>query len=107
MHLCSYHRAVIPSNFVQIVDLEQLAKFGNVSDVANPLFEARAQYACMRSQSPFLRMNMLILTITAADTADPLDPNEISFSKGEILDIIDNTEKWWRARKQDGTSGST
>jgi SHO1 osmosensor len=50
---------------------------------------------------------MLIFTITAADTADPLDPHEISFSKGEVLDIIDSSGRWWQAQKEDGTSGST
>ena len=59
-----------------------------------------------RHNSPFIRMIMLILTIAAADTADPDDPNEISFSKGEIIDIIDKTGKWWQARKEDGTLGS-
>jgi SHO1 osmosensor len=28
----------------------------------------------------------------------PDDPNEISFSKGEILDIIDENGKWWQAQ---------
>ena len=55
--------------------------------------------------SPFLRMIMLILTIAAADTASPDDPIEISFSKGEIIDIIDKTGKWWQARKKDGPVG--
>ncbi|KAI5982747.1 hypothetical protein EDD15DRAFT_83508 [Pisolithus albus] len=40
-----------------------------------------------------------------AYTASPDDPNEISFTKGEILDIIDKQGKWWQARKVDGTIG--
>ena len=40
------------------------------------------------------------------DTASPDDPNEISFAKGELLDILDKNGKWWQARKADGTVGS-
>ncbi|KAJ7455924.1 hypothetical protein B0H11DRAFT_1965528 [Mycena galericulata] len=40
-----------------------------------------------------------------AYTASVDDPNEISFSKGEILDIVDKQGKWWQARKSDGAVG--
>ncbi|KAH9964147.1 hypothetical protein BC827DRAFT_1128281 [Russula dissimulans] len=40
-----------------------------------------------------------------AYTASPDDPNEISFSKGEIMEIIDKNGKWWQARKEDGSLG--
>ncbi|KAF9245892.1 hypothetical protein BU15DRAFT_40851 [Melanogaster broomeanus] len=40
-----------------------------------------------------------------AYTASPDDPNEISFTKGEILDIVDKQGKWWQAKKSDGTVG--
>ncbi|KAI0053409.1 hypothetical protein FA95DRAFT_1601053 [Auriscalpium vulgare] len=40
-----------------------------------------------------------------AYTASADDPNEISFSKGELLDIVDKQGKWWQARKADGSVG--
>lgn len=40
-----------------------------------------------------------------AYTASPDDPNELSFTKNEILDIVDKQGKWWHARKADGTVG--
>jgi len=40
-----------------------------------------------------------------AYTASPDDPNEISFTKGEILDIVDKQGKWWQAKKSDGMIG--
>ncbi|PVV04913.1 hypothetical protein BB560_000566 [Smittium megazygosporum] len=33
------------------------------------------------------------------------DPTEMSFVKGEILDILDNSGKWWQARRADGAIG--
>jgi SHO1 osmosensor len=38
--------------------------------------------------------------------ADMKDPNEISFAKGEVLEVSsDITSKWWTVRKADGTRG--
>jgi SHO1 osmosensor len=41
-------------------------------------------------------------------TANPQDPTELSFEKGDVLDILDNKGKWWHAviTKADGTTVS-
>jgi len=38
-------------------------------------------------------------------TASTDDPNEISFVKGDLLDILDKQGKWWQAKKADGSVG--
>ncbi|KAI8140557.1 hypothetical protein BJV82DRAFT_221787 [Fennellomyces sp. T-0311] len=37
--------------------------------------------------------------------ANAEDPNELSFDKDEVLEIIDKRGNWWQARKKDGTVG--
>ncbi|KAG6878171.1 hypothetical protein C0993_011244 [Termitomyces sp. T159_Od127] len=41
-----------------------------------------------------------------AYTASPDDPSEVTFAKGDILDIVDKNGKWWHTRKPDGKIGS-
>ncbi|KAJ3414856.1 Transmembrane osmosensor [Chytridiales sp. JEL 0842] len=38
--------------------------------------------------------------------ASPKDPNEISFTKGDILDVLDSKGRWWHVRRvaSDGTT---
>ncbi|KAG8700763.1 Cytoplasmic protein nck2 [Ceratobasidium sp. 394] len=38
-------------------------------------------------------------------TPSPDNPKDVSFSEGEILDILDKNGNWWRAQKRDGTVG--
>lgn len=47
----------------------------------------------------------LTLTPTLLDQANPEDTTELSFSKGETLDVLDKKGNWWQARKQDGSVG--
>lgn len=44
--------------------------------------------------------------ILPLDNANREDPTELTLVKGEILDIMDKSGKWWQARKADGTEGS-
>lgn len=67
-------------------------------------YKAKALYACKPFLSAESRSDSY--TFTQPDTASPDDPNEISFTKGEILDIVDKQGKWWQAKKADGTVGS-
>ncbi|KAJ7503836.1 hypothetical protein B0H11DRAFT_1625530, partial [Mycena galericulata] len=38
--------------------------------------------------------------------ASPDDPDEISFSRGEVLDIIDKQGRWWLIQNAEGLVGS-
>lgn len=40
-----------------------------------------------------------------AYSASPDDPNEVSFAKGEILEVLDNTGKWFQVRTSAGQQG--
>lgn len=45
------------------------------------------------------------LANTFIDQGSPDDPNELSFEKGETIDILDKRGNWWQARKADGSTG--
>ena len=51
-------------------------------------------------------MRILRCLTRSIDTANSEDPTEISFAKGEILDIVDKQGKWWQSRRADGSTGS-
>ncbi|KAH9172529.1 hypothetical protein EDB89DRAFT_1851080, partial [Lactarius sanguifluus] len=68
--------------------------------------------SCHRVAAPsnFLRITEQQLagykaTALYAYTASPDSPSDISFSKDEILDIIEMDGDWWQVRKEDGTLG--
>lgn len=42
----------------------------------------------------------------AIDNASSEDPRELSFKKGETIDILTKSDQWWEARKATGQKGS-
>jgi uncharacterized protein YgiM (DUF1202 family) len=37
--------------------------------------------------------------------ADPNDPNEVSFNKGDMLEVLDATGKWYQVKTEGGQTG--
>ncbi|OBZ68393.1 High osmolarity signaling protein SHO1 [Grifola frondosa] len=72
------------------------------SATENHVYRAKALYSCEHLPCHFI----LVVTFFGSDTASSDDPNEISFSKGELLEIVDKQGKWWQAKKTDGSVGS-
>lgn len=52
-----------------------------------------------------IRFNFFFYFAWFSDEANPSDPQELSFDKGDVLEIIDKRGNWWQARKTDGTTG--
>lgn len=69
-----------------------------------PAHKAKALYACT-SISSSMRCHLWNI-LPLVDTASPDDSNELSFNKGDILDVLDKQGKWWSARRADGVAGS-
>ena len=46
-----------------------------------------------------------MIPLIIVDEAPPNDPDVISFTKGDLLEILDKSTEWWRARTANGTLG--
>lgn len=61
-----------------------------------------ALHSCKYYRSPPIEVAM---SNGVVDEANPDDPNELSFTKGEVLHVHERKGNWWQARQADGTVG--
>ncbi len=73
----------------------------NSTTLPDTVLRAKARYPCTSSflSSAVCHIHAIL------DVASPDDPNDLSFTKGEILEILDRSSEWWQGRKADGTIG--
>ncbi|KAG1053659.1 hypothetical protein G6F46_006958 [Rhizopus delemar] len=57
------------------------------------------------TSSPVIETTKIFAVALHPYQANPEDPNEISFNKGESLEILNRSGNWWQAKKNDGTIG--
>ncbi|CAO3673398.1 unnamed protein product [Rhizopus stolonifer] len=69
--------------------------------------ESKLALATVNEEEPSQQEPVENLMATALHPyqANPDDPNELSFSKGETLEILNSKGNWWHAKKNDNTVG--
>ncbi|GBC38421.2 high osmolarity signaling protein Sho1 [Rhizophagus irregularis DAOM 181602=DAOM 197198] len=84
---------IAPSNYLQIKPRE------NWEDV--PVKDDNDVSNTVPANNEYTRRAKALLDYDA----DPNDNSELSFSKGEILEIADHNGRWWQAKNVDGETG--
>lgn len=67
--------------------------------------KVQALHSCELKHCPNLFIEKKKISLVFIDKANSADPNELSFDKGEILEIVDRKGNWWQARKSNGAIG--
>ena len=81
----------IPASTSINMDIESPKTILNMPST-NPLFPAL--------QETLLRPGVICKCVSLYSySADPNDPKELSFAKGDVFEVLDNGGKWWQARK--------
>ncbi|KAJ7260948.1 hypothetical protein B0H12DRAFT_1107120 [Mycena haematopus] len=89
-----------PCDCLLIIPPESVAGGSGGDDRGGYRYKAMTRWACTCS-SALLKYRLTPL----ANLASQNDPNEISFCKSEILDIVDWWDGWCQAKKADGSVG--
>lgn len=75
---------------------------------AQPVVQCRAEalFDCELLFPSFFLLMISYAEFLISDSGSADDGSELSFKKGEHLEIIDKSGKWWEARAADGRKGS-
>jgi hypothetical protein len=94
---------VAPSNYLRLLakDVQEVAMNEATLDEVYP-FKAEALHACSFLCNAYLHS----VAHTNTDSASSEDPSELSFRRGEVLDILTKSDLWWEARNSQGRKGS-
>uniref|UniRef100_A0A0K0D4F5 SH3 domain protein n=1 Tax=Angiostrongylus cantonensis TaxID=6313 RepID=A0A0K0D4F5_ANGCA len=97
-----------PSNYVEEI-LDQPHPSGNGNDASNGCSTVRkSPVAIISSPAPSAQAKTILEYVVALYSFDASTPEELSFRKGERLDIIDHPAHdpdWWLARNSVGQQG--
>lgn len=83
---------------------DEEAGAAGVADEGGSFEQATALHDCKSNVQTKINEGR-ITNYSSVDQGSAEDPNELSFEKDEILDILDKRGNWWQARKQDGSTG--
>ena len=92
-----------PTAFHSEFTQHQLAPAMNIKTLDRDLLEKRQSVLVDRERSTANYSHRAEALYSYS--ADPEDPSELSFSKGDVLQILDTSGKWWQAKRDhpDGT----
>ena len=82
---------------------EDFADLNGGDHNAQPLKQRARQVSCQETISS--RAHIPLNRAMYAYNASADDPNEVSFAKGDILEVLDNTGKWFQVRTTAGHTG--
>ncbi|TFK68042.1 hypothetical protein BDN72DRAFT_65579 [Pluteus cervinus] len=115
-----------PSTWTDNKGRDSVATAGNLSqnisqNISQHLSQGRTQTPTQHSLAPTTQqVRSSVASTGGTDSARPLelkavalfsytanstDPNEISFQKEEVMEVLDKSGKWWEIRKEDGSIG--
>lgn len=105
---CAHHISLVaPSNYLVLLITDNVAvnESSQITEFAPKIYPSKAEALHTCPSSIYTPIHYF--THVIVDTASPEDLSELSFRKGEVLDILTNSDLWWEARNSQGKNGSS